>query len=176
MTGSAMGVVYDVDTSEVDFAAFNEVQRGLEPGQTCLVAAVDETWTAPIDTRMQALGGTVIHKPRYSVADAHYEAEARALEAHLLQAHSDNKAAIKARSDATKAKIEANNARIDARIDQMNADLDARLDAIDARIEDASKKTRQTLAAQKARLKADHEARVARLRARLDVADAVMTA
>lgn len=183
MTGSTIGALHDIDVSDVDYAALDEVKHRMAPGQTCVIAAVDETWSAPLNNRMRDFGGTVIRKPRYSVSDAYYTAEAIALDAalseleeDLRQAQADNTAAVKASIASTKARITDNNTKIEARIDQMNADFYARLASIDAGIAEATEKARQSIVDQKAKLTADHEARVAKLRSKINVAEAVLAA
>ena len=50
-----------------------EVSEYLLPGKTAVIAELDEEWQAPIDTRMEALGGHVFRRNRIAVEDAYYE-------------------------------------------------------------------------------------------------------
>src|SRR5437762_3140409 len=74
------------------------------PGTTAVIAELDEEWQAPIDTRMEALGGHVFRGNRIAVEDAYYERqiaadreELAALEAELKKVSAERKARLEAR-------------------------------------------------------------------------------
>jgi uncharacterized membrane protein len=46
-----------------------DVTHALEPGMFAVLAEVSEPWTAPVDTRIEALGGEVLREERKDVVD-----------------------------------------------------------------------------------------------------------
>ena len=65
----------------VDF--LDEVSRQLSPGKAAIVAEIEEEWVTPLDTRMEALGGTIYRRPRAEVIDVKMERDAALLQAEL---------------------------------------------------------------------------------------------
>jgi len=101
----------------------DKVAAEMVRGEVCLVASVEEVWSAPLNTRMEALGGVVFRKSRFSVEDETFAEDLRAfddelyaLEADLAQAHAENKAAIREEIDALKARRAARRARMQQKI------------------------------------------------------------
>lgn len=182
-TGGFIGMFRDLWTHDVDTAVLDRVSSELNLGDYCIVASVEETWTTPLDSRMNALDGIVFRKSRFAVEDETYEAEIRALnqeldelEEELRQAHQDNKASIQAKIDNVKGRIQDNNARISDKIAEWDADLEERLMAIDEQIENASEARRQKFIERREQLKANHEARKERFRQQRNVTREVLAA
>ncbi|MCW5852055.1 MAG: DUF1269 domain-containing protein, partial [Anaerolineae bacterium] len=69
-TGALAGSLFDVAHIGFDADYMDEVSAALEPGTTALVAEVDEGWTTPVDSRMQALGGRVTRSHPADEVDA----------------------------------------------------------------------------------------------------------
>jgi uncharacterized membrane protein len=61
------------------------VGRELTPGKVAIVAEVSEEWTAPLDTRMEALGARVVREWRSDVAAELFERRAKAQRAEFDQ-------------------------------------------------------------------------------------------
>ena len=68
--GGLLGSVGDLINLGVGADFLEEVLGRLEPGKFAIVAEVGENWVTPVDTRMEALGGTVHRRQR---ADVEYE-------------------------------------------------------------------------------------------------------
>src|SRR5208282_1102061 len=122
--GATAGIIGDVERSGVNADFLNDASAMLTPGKCAVIADVSEEWVTPVDTRMEALGGTVFRKARKNVEEderARDVAELRAdidqLKAELAHAHGERKA------------------KLQVRIDKLNAELEAKLDQARQRAE-----------------------------------------
>ncbi len=113
-SGLMIGAFYDVDTLRVGEDFVNDVSKSLTPNKVAVVAEVDEAWTIPVDTRMEALGGTVFRRALWLVQEQVRREEIAAMKADLAQfkseiskAHADRKAKLQKKIDQLEAKIEA---------------------------------------------------------------------
>src|SRR4030095_17214288 len=66
-TGAMAGMIYDVSDSDINETFMDDVSAALTNGKTAVVCEIDETWTVPVDTKMQALDGLVFRRLRYEV-------------------------------------------------------------------------------------------------------------
>lgn len=171
MTGGLFGVYRDLMVSGVDMTMLDQVSIELLPGKSCIVASVDEIWTAPLDTKMAEIGGTIFRKPRVDAVDEQWEAEMRAMDRELSEldeelraSHEENKAAIMAKVDTVKARIAENNKKINERLDAMDAEMDARLDALDEQIAKASAERKAKFEKRKAEIKEEYKVRKEKLK------------
>src|ERR1700739_2834904 len=57
--GMAAGSALDLNNIRVGTDFIDDVQKALLATNVALVAEVDEEWTTPVDTRMEAIGGNV---------------------------------------------------------------------------------------------------------------------
>jgi uncharacterized membrane protein len=114
VSGLALGGLFDLDNARVgtDFAA--DVAAVLEPNRVALIAEVDEEWTTPVDTRMEALGGTVFRRAVWEVREVLREQDIAAMKADLAelkkeiqQAHDERRAKLQAKAKELEARIEA---------------------------------------------------------------------
>jgi hypothetical protein len=81
--GGVAGSWRDLLHAEVSDEFLEQVQRDLAPGGFGVIAEISEEWTAPIDARVQALGGTVIRESREVFVDDLLEKRADARKAEL---------------------------------------------------------------------------------------------
>ena len=51
--GGLTGLLFDVSRSGVDVTFLDDVSRNLTAGKFAVLAEIDETWTTPVDTRLQ---------------------------------------------------------------------------------------------------------------------------
>ena len=77
----------------VDLDFLDELSRALTPGKSAIVAEIEEEWVTPLDSRMEAVGGTVLRAWRDDLEDERMrrEAERRRAELAQLQAGRDNR-------------------------------------------------------------------------------------
>ena len=69
VSGLTLGALSDVGDARVGEDYVEEVSRSLTPGKVAVVAEIEEGWTTPVDTRMEALGGTVIRRALWEIRD-----------------------------------------------------------------------------------------------------------
>jgi uncharacterized membrane protein len=114
VSGLALGGLSDLDNVRVGEDFIDEVAASLTPTKVAVIAEVDEEWTTPVDTRMEALGGKVIRRALWEVRDAMTDAEIAAmkadvaqLKAEMAQARADHRAKLQAKVDELQAKLDA---------------------------------------------------------------------
>jgi len=62
--GSLGGMLVDLNIAGVNDEFLDDVGKELSPGKYAVVAEVEEGWTLPVDTKMEALGGVVYRSKR----------------------------------------------------------------------------------------------------------------
>jgi len=171
LTGTMMGATADLINLGVGADFVDEVAGYLPPGKVALVAEIEEYWSAPVDTSMEALGGTVYRRWRTDVEDAQIErdiaaldAEYDELEAEFEEASDESKAKIQAKMDATKAKLATAQDRAEKKLDSMKSEAEAKVKAIEDQIAKAKEDRKAKLEAKKAEIKADYEKRSGKLK------------
>jgi len=140
-TGSLVGLVGDTVRAGVNDDFLTEVMETLTPGKFALVAEISEHWTTPLDTSMEALGGTVFRTWRIDVEDEQLERnlQANRLELQELkdewnQAVGDAKEKLKAKIQAAEAKLKALDDRIEKKADTMMKESDAKIEKLNQQI------------------------------------------
>jgi uncharacterized membrane protein len=164
VSGTLIGSWSDLFNLGVSKDFLDKVSRELTPGKCAVVAEVEEDWVTPLDTRMEAIGGTVLRQGR---ADFEHEqiqqevnadkAELAELQAEYRRAREEHKAKLKARMDETQAKLQSAAARAKAQRERLQRETDAKVKAL-----------QEQRARAKAEDKAKYEQRIAKLRADYD--------
>jgi uncharacterized membrane protein len=113
-SGLALGAIFDLDNARVGVDFVDEVSKSLKPTKVALIAEIEEDWTTPVDTRMEALGGTVLRRALWEVQEDVREKDIAAMKADLAQlkdeiskARADRRAKLQSRIEQLQAKIEA---------------------------------------------------------------------
>jgi uncharacterized membrane protein len=163
-SGTLIGSWSDLFNLGVGKDFLDKVSRQLTPGKSAVVAEVEEDWVTPLDSRVEAIGGTVLRQGR---ADFEHEqiqqevnadkAELTELQAEYRQAREEHKAKLKARMDETRAKLQSAAARAKAQRERLQRETDAKVKALE-----------EQRARAKAEDKAKYEQRIAKLRADYD--------
>src|SRR5271157_4643345 len=103
--GLAVGASVDVDHARVGDDFVEDVREKLLPEKFALMAEIQEDWTDPVDTRMEALGGTVFRRALSEVKHKVHEentaamkADRAQMKAEHAQAHADCKPSSRKRS------------------------------------------------------------------------------
>jgi uncharacterized membrane protein len=115
ISGLGLGALYDIDTARIGGDFLDEVSANLTPNKVAVIADVEEDWTTPVDTRMEALGGTVFRRALWEVRETADDRESAAMKADLVQFKSEIKQAKAERHAKLQKKIDALEAKIDAR-------------------------------------------------------------
>jgi len=116
--GAAVGYVaggtVDVDNARIGLDFLDDVKKELLPNRFAVVAEVQEDWTTPVDTRMEAIGGTIFRRALKEVRHTVDKEEAVALKADMAQlkaehakAHADRKAKLQEKINQLDSKIKA---------------------------------------------------------------------
>jgi uncharacterized membrane protein len=113
-SGLVLGTIFDLDNARVGVDFVDEVSKSLKPAKVALIAEIEEDWTTPVDTRMEALGGTVFRRALSDVQEDVREKDLAAMKADLAQLKDE---ISKARAD--------HRAKLQSRIDQLQAGIDA---------------------------------------------------
>jgi uncharacterized membrane protein len=112
--GLLAGSAADLDNARVGDDFVDDVGKKLTPGKFAVAAEIQEDWTTPVDTRMEAIGGTVFRRALSDVTDVVNAEETAAMKADLAQlraehaqAHADRKAKLQAKINELDSKIQA---------------------------------------------------------------------
>ena len=119
--GLTGGASFDLLNAGVGEDFIDEVSKALTQGKVAVVAEIEEDWTTPVDSRMEAIGGTVYR---------------RALSDVTHQVNQENVAAMKA--DMAQLKAEHAQARADRK-----AKLETKINQLDSKIQDQLQKAKE---------------------------------
>jgi len=168
--GAVGGSMVDFANAGVGLDFLDETSRQLTPGKAAVVAEIEEDWVTPLDTRMEALGGTIYRRPRVDVVDAQMERDAAArqaelnhLQAELNQATGQAKAKLEAKVDDAKAKLEAAKNHAKARVDEINRETQAKIQSLYDQASKAPGDAKARLEKRIDEIKADHQIRSEKL-------------
>jgi uncharacterized membrane protein len=91
----------------------DDVTKVLTPNKVAVVAEIEEDWTTPLDTRMEAIGGTVFRRALSDVKHTLHDENVAAMKADLAQmkaehakAHADRKAKLQEKINQLDSKIQ----------------------------------------------------------------------
>jgi uncharacterized membrane protein len=165
-TGTLIGAAFDLTRAGISDDFLEEMSTYLLPGKAAVITELDEEWQAPIDTRMEALGGHVFRRNRIAVEDAYYEKqiaadreELAALEAELKKASAERKARLEARIEDTRHKLRDKQDQVKARIESMKREGDAKIESLQQQLTTARDEQKQRLEKRLAEVRADYRER-----------------
>ena len=137
-TGSVAGLIFDVNANDINTTFVDEVSNSLVNGKTAVIAEIDETWTVPVDTKLEALNGMVFRRLKYEVADEQLERESKAiaedfknLKEELKEAKEEDKARIKSAIAKLQNKAHAANELVIKKMDESRNQFDAKVNAME---------------------------------------------
>jgi hypothetical protein len=111
--GLAAGSAADLDNARIGDDFITDVTKQLQPNRVAVVAEIEEDWTTPVDTRMEAIGGTVFRRALAEARKTSNEEEVAAMKADLAQmkaehakAHADRKAKLQEKINQLDSKIQ----------------------------------------------------------------------
>jgi len=112
--GLAVGGAADLNNARIGGDFVDDVTKTLLPNRVAVVAEIDEDWTTPVDTRMEAIGGSVFRRTLSDVKQTIHEENVAAMKADLAQikaehakAHADRKAKLQEKINQLDSKIQA---------------------------------------------------------------------
>lgn len=152
--GGLIGTWRDYLHAEVSDDFLEELARELEPGRLAVVAEVSEEWTAPIDTRMEQLGGRVVREWREDFVDdligkrvdrrrtelerrkaEHASAKAERMDARLRRTITDAEAKLQAAAEQARQRLENTKVEMDAKLKALEAQAAKAKPDIKSRVE-----------------------------------------
>jgi uncharacterized membrane protein len=168
VAGALAGSIGDLHVAGVDAEFVDEVAATLSAGKCAVIADVSEEWVTPVDTRMEALGGTVFRKAKRQVEEDERAKDVAAVRAEIEQ--------LKAEQARVRGERKA---KLQARIDQLNSELEAELDEAKQRTEQVKNETEAKVKALQRKaakaqgdIKATLDARVKRIRGECEQSEA----
>lgn len=169
--GMMLGSIGDLVNIGVGTDFLHKVSGELAPGKAAVIAEVDEDWVTPLNTRMEAIGGSVAREWRSDFEDAQVaketaarKAELAQLRAELAQSRADVKARLQTRINEVKAKLDELSSQAQTKLQKLEKDIDARISALNGQIAKASSETKARIKQRLVELRADHDRRAAKLR------------
>src|SRR6516165_8903027 len=83
--GMAAGSSIDLNNVRVGSDFIDDVQKVLSPKKVALIAEIDEDWTTPADSQMEAIGGTVFRRALPEVTETTSEEDLARINADCAQ-------------------------------------------------------------------------------------------
>src|SRR5262249_41401842 len=149
--GMAAGSTLDLNNLRVGSDFIDDVQKVLLPNKVALIAEVEEDWTTPVDTRMEAIGGTVFRRTLSEVTKTTNEEDIAAMKADLAQmkaehaqAQADRKAKLQDKINQLNSKIQAQLQRAKERREAAEQQAQEKVKVLKAKAEGGKAKASQT--------------------------------
>ena len=112
--GLAVGGTVDIDNARIGYDFIDDVREQLQRNNFAVVAEIQEDWTTPVDTRMEAIGGKVFRRALSEVKDTVNDEDTAAMKADMAQmkaehakAHAERKAKLQEKINQLDSKIQA---------------------------------------------------------------------
>ena len=160
--GTLTGAIWDMHHAGVNEDFLNEVSLTLTPGKWAIVADVSEEWITPVDTKMEALGGTVFRVTRENVEDDQYARDVAGIKADIAQLKAEHAKARADRKAKLQKKIDNLNTKLQNKLAQAKQKSEQRQKEAKAKVEALEKKAAKAKSDEKAAI----EARIADIKAR----------
>jgi uncharacterized membrane protein len=169
--GMMLGSIGDLLDVGVGTDFVDKVSGQLAPGKAAVIAEVDEDWISPLNTRMEAIGGSVAREWRSDFEEAQVaketaerKAELAQLRAELAQSRADAKAKLQTRINDVKAKLDELSSQARTKLQKLETDTNAKVNALNSQIAKANAETKARIKQRLVELRTDHDRRVAKLR------------
>ena len=182
--GTLMGAAFDLTREGIDRDFVDDAGALLiEAGKSAVIAEIDETWQVPLDTRMAALGGTVMRRSPTEIEDAYFERDLEASQRELaaLQGEklaevtasetrkgSAKVAALQAKIDAAKRKVAEKEAAAAAKLQSVKDEGAEKIGVLEAQRKKAGAESKAALDRRLAAVRTDYQRRADNLKEVLD--------
>ena len=147
--GLVAGSAVDLGELRLGSDFIEDATKLLLPNRVAVVAEIDENWTTPVDTRMEAIGGTVIRRALSEVEEKISDEHVAAMEADLAQmkaehakAHADRKAKIQEKINQLETKLMAQLQKSKEKREAAEREAKAKVEALNAKAAAAKAKAR----------------------------------
>lgn len=169
-TGTMIGATFDLARAGIHDDFLQEMSEYLLPGKTAVITEVDEDWQAPIDTRMEALGGHLFRRNRIEIEDAYYQRQVAAYRDELIalederqKASAERKARLEARIEDTRHKLQDQRDELTARIESVKREGEAKISSLQQQLNTARDERKQRLEKRLAEIRAEYRERADKL-------------
>jgi len=139
-TGLLAGTAVDLNNVRIGEDFLDDVTKALTPNKVAVVAEIEEDWTTPVDTRMEAIGGTVYRRALSDVKHTIHEENVAAMKADVAQmkaeqakAHADRKAKLQEKINQLDSKIQAQLQKAKERREAAERQAQAKVQALKAK-------------------------------------------
>jgi uncharacterized membrane protein len=136
-TGTMVGSIADLNHAGVNVDFLNEASAKLTPGKWAVVADVSEEEVTPLDTKMEALGGTVFRASRWFIEDeqdqkyvAMLKGEIAEMKAEIAVSKAEDKAKLQAKLDALEKKLQTKLDNAKMKAEQRKKEAQAKVQAL----------------------------------------------
>ena len=129
--GMLAGGAFDISNAGIGADFVDDVAKVLLPNRVAVVAEIDEDWTTPVDTRMEAIGGLVFRRALSEVEDTIYDDNIAAMKADLAQLKAEH---AKAQAD-RKARLQEKISQLDSRIEAQLQKAKERGEAVQRKVQ-----------------------------------------
>lgn len=169
--GAVLGGFSDLFNLGMNISFIEKVSEQLAPGKTAVIAEVDEGWETPLDTRMAAIGGTVLRNWRSDFEDEQAMAEIsmrradyQNLKSEFAYAEERSKDILSAKIDLAKTELKNAKSRAHARLVALEDEMQAKLAVLEKQISDAKVEAKEKIQMQITSLKSGYAVRTAKLK------------
>jgi uncharacterized membrane protein len=169
-TGTMIGATFDLARAGINDDYLQEMSEYLLPGKAAVITEADEDWQAPLDTRMEALGGQVFRRNRIEIEDAYFEREVAAyreelaaLEAERQKASAERKARLDAKIEDTRHKLQDKRDELTARIESVKQEGEAKVESLQQQLKTAQAERKQRIETRLAEIRAEYRERAEKL-------------
>jgi uncharacterized membrane protein len=118
LAGLAAGGSVDLHNARIGEDFIHDVRQQLRPNRFAVVAEIQEDWTTPVDSRMEALGGTVFRRALSEVKHTVNEEDIAAIKSDLAQLKAEHALAHAERKAKLQEKINQLDSRIQAQLEK----------------------------------------------------------
>jgi uncharacterized membrane protein len=169
--GAVIGGMGDLFNLGLSAKFIEEVATELSPGKTAVIAEVDESWETPLDSRMAAIGGTVLRNWRADIEDEQIAAEIAArradyhhLKSEIAHGEASAKTLLKTKVEQAQTALHHAETRAKTRIDSLESELNAKVTVLEKQLSDAGTSAKEKIQAQIASLKSGYAMRTEKLK------------
>jgi len=114
--GLLAGGAFDVSNAGIGSDFIDDVAKVLLPNRVAVIAEIDEEWTTPVDTRMEAIGGTVFRRALSEVKETIHDENVAAMKADVAELKAEHAKAQVDRKTKLQEKINQLDSRIQAQL------------------------------------------------------------
>jgi len=116
--GFAGGMTGDLLNAGVGDDFIYDVSKSLLPTKVAVVAEIEEDWTTPVDTRMEAIGGVIFRRALSDVVHQVHQENVNSMKADMAQLKAEHAQAHANRKGKLQEKINQLDSKIQAQLDK----------------------------------------------------------